>query len=151
MSFINSILKAFVGDKSEKDVKAIQPIITKIKSFESSLQALSNDQLRAKTAEFKEKIKQARADKDAKIEKLKSEVEAISDIDAREEVYVQIDALEKEAYEISEKTLNDILAEAFAVVKETARRFKENTEVTVTASAKDREFSASKPYINYSR
>ncbi|MBP9793082.1 MAG: preprotein translocase subunit SecA [Flavobacterium sp.] len=148
MSFINSILKAFVGDKSEKDVKAIQPIITKIKSFESSLQALSNDQLRAKTAEFKEKIKQARAEKDAKIEKLKSEVEAISDIDAREEVYVQIDALEKEAYEISEKTLNDILAEAFAVVKETARRFKENTEITVTASAKDRELSASKPYIS---
>ncbi|RXR18377.1 preprotein translocase subunit SecA [Flavobacterium amnicola] len=148
MSFINSILKAFVGDKSEKDVKAIQPIITKIKSFESSLQALSNDQLRAKTAEFKEKIKQARADKDAKIEKLKSEVEAIVDIDAREEVYLQIDALEKEAYEISEKTLNDILPEAFAVVKETARRFKENTEITVTATPKDRELSGSKPYIS---
>jgi preprotein translocase subunit SecA len=147
MSFINSILKAFVGDKSQKDVKAIQPIITKIKSFEISLQALSNDQLRAKTAEFKEKIKQARAEKDAKIEKLKSEVEAIVDIDAREEVYLQIDALEKEAYELSEKTLNDILPEAFAVVKETARRFKENTEITVTASAKDRELSASKPYI----
>ena len=63
MSIINSILKAFVGDKSEKDVKAIQPIITKIKSFEGALQALSHDQLRAKTAEFKAKIQQARADK----------------------------------------------------------------------------------------
>lgn len=147
MSFINSILKAFVGDKSEKDVKAIQPIITKIKSFESTLQALSNDQLRAKTIEFKEKIQQARAEKDAKIEKLKSEVEAIADVDAREDVYVQIDTLEKEAYEISEKTLNEILPEAFAVVKETARRFKENTEITVTASPKDRELSAAKPYI----
>lgn len=148
MSFINSILKAFVGDKSQKDVKAIQPIIAKIKSFESSLQALSNDQLRAKTTEFKEKIKQARAEKDAKIEKLKNEVEAIADIDAREDIYVQIDALEKEAYELSEKTLNEILPEAFAVVKETARRFKENAEITVTATPKDRELSASKPYIN---
>jgi preprotein translocase subunit SecA len=148
MSFINSILKAFVGDKSEKDVKAIQPIITKIKSFESVLQGLSHDQLRAKTTEFKQKIKQARAEKDAKIEKLKAEVEGITDVDAREEVYLQMDALEKEAYEISEKTLNEILPEAFAVVKETARRFKENTQITVAASPKDRELSATKPYIS---
>ena len=81
MSFINSILKAFVGDKSEKDVKAIQPLITKVKSFESSLSSLSNDELRAKTAYFKEKIKQARAEKDAKIATLKAEVDQISDID----------------------------------------------------------------------
>ncbi len=67
MSILNSILKAFVGDKSEKDVKAIQPLVTKIKSFETALQALSHDELRAKTAEFKLKIKQARAEKDDKI------------------------------------------------------------------------------------
>lgn len=147
MSFINSILKAFVGDKSQKDVKAIQPIITKIKSFESALAALSNDELRAKTTFFKEQIKNARAKKDAKIEALKQEVEATNDIDKREDLYAAIDALEKEAYEISEKVLNDILPEAFAVVKETARRFKENTQITVTATAKDRELSATKSYI----
>ena len=67
MSFINSILKMFVGDKSEKDVKATQPYITKIKALEPALMALSHDQLRAKTAEFKEKIKQARAKQDAEI------------------------------------------------------------------------------------
>lgn len=148
MSFINSILKVFVGDKSEKDVKAIQPIINKIKSFEGALAGLSNDQLRAKTVEFKEKIKQARADKDTKIASLKQDVENISDVDAREDVYNEIDKLEKEAYEISEKTLNEILPEAFAVVKETARRFKENTQITVTATPKDRELSATKPYIS---
>ncbi len=147
MSFINSILKAFVGDKSQKDVKAIQPIITKIKSFESALAALSNDELRAKTTFFKEQIKNARAKKDAKIEALKQEVEATDNIDKREDLYATIDALEKEAYEISEKVLNDILPEAFAVVKETARRFKENTQITVTATAKDRELSATKSYI----
>ena len=71
MSFINSILKVFVGDKSQKDVKGIQPIITKIKTFESALAALSNDELRAKTTFFKDKIKQARAEKDSKITSLK--------------------------------------------------------------------------------
>ncbi|MDI9311391.1 MAG: preprotein translocase subunit SecA [Limnohabitans sp.] len=147
MSFINNILKVFVGDKSQKDVKAIQPIIAKIKSFEGALNALPNDQLRAKTAEFKARIQQARADKDAKIQNLKIEVENLSDIDAREDIYTEIDKLEKEAYEASEKMLNEILPEAFAVVKETARRFKENTQVRVKATPKDRELSATKPYI----
>ena len=147
MSILNSILKAFVGDKSEKDVKAIQPLVTKIKSFETALQALSHDELRAKTAEFKLKIKQARAEKDDKIAALKKDAEATQDIDAREDIYAEIDTIEKEAYEISEKVLNEILPEAFAVVKETARRFKENTAITVTASPKDRELSATKSYI----
>jgi preprotein translocase subunit SecA len=147
MSIINSILKAFVGDKSEKDVKAIQPLINKVRSFESALQALSHDELRAKTAEFKAKIQQARAEKDAKIASLKQDAEQTQDIDAREDIYSEIDKIEKEAYEIAEKVLNEILPEAFAVVKETARRFKENTSLTVTATAKDRELSASKSYI----
>lgn len=147
MSFINSILKIFVGDKSQKDIKALQPYLNKIKSFESTLQGLSHDELRAKTAFFKEKIKQARAEKDAKIAALKEEVETISDIDKREDIYIAIDALEKEAYDISEKTLMEILPEAFAVVKETARRFKENTTISVTATPKDRELSATKSYI----
>jgi len=147
MSIINSILKAFVGDKSEKDVKAIQPLINKVKSFESALQALSHDELRAKTAEFKAKIQQARADKDAKITSLKQDAEQTQDIDAREDIYAEIDKIEKEAYEISEKVLNEILPEAFAVVKETARRFKDNTSITVIATPKDRELSATKSYI----
>jgi preprotein translocase subunit SecA len=140
-------LKAFVGDKSEKDVKAIQPLVTKVKSFESALQALSHDELRDKTAQFKLKIQQARAEKDTKIASLKQDAEQTQDIDAREDIYAEIDSIEKEAYEISEKVLNEILPEAFAVVKETARRFKENTSISVTASPKDRELSASKSYI----
>ena len=147
MSFLNSILKAFVGDKSEKDVKAIQPLITKVHTFEKALAALSHDELRAKTAEFKEKIKHARAEKDAKIATLKSDAENTTDIDAREDIYAAIDVLEKEAYEISEKVLNEILPEAFAVVKETAKRFKDNTTLTVKATPKDIELSATKSYI----
>jgi len=147
MSFINSVIKAFVGDKSQKDVKALQGNLNKIKALESSLSSLSHDELRAKTAQFKDKIKQARAEKDAKIAALLKEVEAIEDIDAREDIYAAIDVLEKEAYDISEKTLNEILPEAFAVVKETAKRFKENSQLRVAATAKDRELSATKSYI----
>jgi len=147
MSFINSLLKLFVGDKSQQDVKALQGSLTKTKAFEPVLQALSNDDLRAKTAKFKAKIKAARADKDAKIAALKEEAESVTDIDQREDIYAGIDALEKEAYEISEKVLGELLPEAFAVIKETARRFKENTSLSVTATAKDRELSATKTYI----
>ena len=147
MSFINSIIKAFVGDKSQKDVKATQPYITKIKALEPLLAALSHDDLRAKTTEFKEKIKQARAKQDAEIEAKKIEAENTADIDLREDIYNAIDALEKEAYDISEKVLMEILPDAFAVVKETARRFKENTSISVSATAKDRELSATKTYI----
>ena len=147
MSFINSIIKAFVGDKSEKDVKATQHYITKIKAIEPTLSSISHDELRAKTATFKETIKQARASQDAQIEAKKTEAETTEDIDLREDIYNAIDALEKEAYEISEKVLKDILPEAFAVIKETAKRFKENTSITVTATPKDRELSAAKPYI----
>lgn len=147
MSLINSILKVFVGDKSQKDVKATQPYINKIKALEPVLAALSHDELRAKTAEFKAKIKQARAKQDAEIEAKKIEAENTTDIDKREDIYNAIDALEKEAYQISEKVLDEILPEAFAVVKETARRFKENSSITVTATPKDRELSATKSYI----
>ncbi len=147
MSFINSIIKVFVGDKSQKDVKSLQPYLSKIKTFENTLLAISNDELRSKTTFFKDRIKQARAEKDAKIASLQLDAENEVDIDKREDIYLAIDALEKEAYDISEKTLMEILPEAFAVVKETARRFKENTQITVIATAKDRELSATKSYI----
>ena len=147
MSIINSILKVFVGDKSANDIKAIQPIVAKINSYQEALKSISHDELRAKTTFFKDKINQARAEKDSTISSLKTTAENTEDVDARETIYAEIDKLEKEAYEISEKVLNEILPEAFAVLRETARRFKENTTITATATAKDRELSATKPYI----
>ncbi|UYW01699.1 preprotein translocase subunit SecA [Flavobacterium agricola] len=147
MSLINAIIKAFVGDKSEKDVKAIRPIIEKVKKYENEFQSLNNDELRAKTVYFQDLVKQARAEKDAKIQSLKQEIEATDDFDKREDIYASIDAIEKEAYEISEKVLTDILPEAFAVMKVTAARFKDNPIVTVTATDKDKELAQTKPYI----
>ena len=147
MSFINSILKVFVGDKSEKDVKALQPIIKQVKSFEAALENLSHDELRAKTTEFKNKIKENCSDITSKINALTEEVNESTDIDKNEDIYAEIDKLKEEAYKISEETLNDILPEAFAVVKETAKRFANNTTLTVSASEYDRELSGEKEYV----
>ncbi|MFS4494659.1 preprotein translocase subunit SecA [Maribacter sp. 2308TA10-17] len=147
MSFLNSVLKAFVGDKSQKDVKQLQPMVDQIRSFEAALEGLSHDELRAKTAAFKAKIKEDRKSLDDQIEALKEEVNSSKDIDKNEDIYAEIDKLKEEAYKISENTLNEILPEAFAVVKETAKRFANNTTLTVTASEYDRELSGSKDYV----
>ncbi|WP_372756953.1 preprotein translocase subunit SecA [Mariniflexile sp.] len=147
MSFLNSVLKVFVGDKSKQDVKAITPIVNKIRAFEASLEGLSNDELRAKTAQFKALIAEAIKPINDQIAKLLEESENTEDIDRREDIYLDIDKLKDEAYQKTETVLNDILPEAFAVVKETAKRFANNTSLTVTASSYDRELSGTKDYI----
>ncbi|MDO7172750.1 preprotein translocase subunit SecA [Mariniflexile sp. AS56] len=147
MSFLNSVLKVFVGDKSKQDVKAITPIVTKIKAFEAALEGLSNDELRAKTAQFKAIIAEAIQPINDQIAKLLEEAEATEDIDRREDIYLDVDKLKDDAYKTTEDVLNDILPEAFAVVKETAKRFTNNTKIAVTASTYDRELSADKDYV----
>mgnify|MGYP003636882321 FL=1 len=147
MSFLNSVLKVFVGDKAKQDVKVLQPIIDKIHSFEKELTLLSLDEIRNKTIAFKEQIKEDRKTIDDQIKALEEEVKTSQDIDKNEDIYTEIDKLKLEAYEISEKTLKSILPEAFAVVKETAKRFANNKTLTVTASEYDRELSGSKDYV----
>ncbi|MEO2129188.1 MAG: preprotein translocase subunit SecA [Christiangramia sp.] len=148
MSFLDSVLKVFVGDKSKKDIKEIQPLVNKIKALEPEMEKLSLDQLRDKTAQFKKKIHDATADVDGQVEKLTKEADETDDITRKEDIYAEIDALKEQAYQISEGILNDILPEAFAVVKETAKRFFHNPQLRVTASAFDREISAEKDYVN---
>ena len=147
MSFINSILKVFVGDKSKQDVKAIMPVVNEIKSFESQLEGLSHDELRAKTSHFKSLIAEARAPFNNEIDDLKAKAVATEDIDERDAIYNQIDAIEDDIYKATEDVLTTILPEAFAVVKETAKRFTNNTELTVSANAFDRELSGNKDYV----
>ncbi|MGG5487515.1 preprotein translocase subunit SecA [Gaetbulibacter sp. PBL-D1] len=147
MSFLDSVLKVFVGDKSKQDVKSITPIVDKIKTFASALEQLSHDELRAKTDAFKAKIAEARQPLLEKKEQLLKQAETTEDIDEREDIYVEADKIEDDIYQVTEDVLNDILPEAFAVVKETAKRFVSNTEITVTASTFDRELSGSKDYI----
>ncbi|KJD33382.1 preprotein translocase subunit SecA [Tamlana nanhaiensis] len=147
MSFLDSVLKVFVGDKSKQDVKAIMPIVKKVKAFESALESLSHDQLRAKTVEFKSKIAEANKSIDEQIANLLKEAENTEDIDAREDIYDQVDRLKDDAYKVTEDVLNDILPEAFAVVKETAKRFANNPTLSVTANEFDRTISGDKDYV----
>jgi preprotein translocase subunit SecA len=148
MGLLDSVLKVFVGDKSKKDVAELQPTATKTLTFESAMEALTLDELRHKTAEFKERIAQAKANTLEEIAKLKNDANAEEDIDKREEVYEQIDKLEAQSYDEAEVVLNEIMPEAFAVVKETAKRFFNNTELRVSASSKDRELSSIKDYVS---
>ncbi len=147
MGLLDSVLKVFVGDKTKKDIKEIQPLVDQILKVEPQLSDLSLDQLRHKTVEFKEKLAFAKAETTQQIESLKEQANLEEDIDKREEIYAQIDGLEDQAYEIGEATLLEILPEAFAVMKETARRFFHNEQLKVTATPRDRELSGEKDYV----
>lgn len=147
MSIINSLIKLFVGDKAKNDLKSIQPLVEKIKAYAADLEHISNDELRGKTIAFKEKIKEARATFDTQIADLQAQANATEDIDKKEDLYTEIDKLSAEAYQASEKVLNDILPEAFATMKETARRFATNETISVTATPRDRELSATHDYV----
>lgn len=141
--------KLFGGNKSEKDVKIITPYIAKINAFFEQYKLLSNDELRNKTAEFKQRIKKHLTETDDEINRKKEEAEQLDSIDiaGRDEIYQQVDAMVKERDKKIEEILLEILPEAFAVVKETARRFKENTELVSAATELDKTFSLTKKYI----
>ncbi len=147
MSIIEKVLKGFLGDKNQKDVKELQKYAEKALQAEKQIENLSNDELRAKTAGFKAKLAEATSAQKAEIAELKTKAETTENFDDKEGIYEQIDKLNKEAYEIEEKILMEILPEAFAVVKETAKRFKNNSEIEVTATPFDRELSALKSYV----
>ena len=148
---LGKILKLFVGDKSKKDLKEISPIIDEINSFEDEVKALNNDELRTQTLDFKKKINSSISDINIEINKQKAKLDETDDFDEKESLFSNIDKLNEKAYEISEQTLNEILPKAFAVVKETARRFVENKEILVKASDFDIELSARKEYVKINK
>ncbi len=147
MSILNNILKAFVGDKTKKDLNNITPIVAEIKSFEKQLEEISHDDLRAKTTFFKKALEDARAPFHKTIEKLQQEVKNTQDLDQKEALYQQLDDQNEAAQKALEEVLNQILPEAFAVIKETAKRFKANSTLSVTATEKDNLLAQSKSYI----
>ena len=151
MSFFNSILKFFIGDKTKKDIKSILPVVEEVKSFESEISKLNNDELREQTQNFKSEIELSINEIKSKIKELKEAVDKTDDFDEKEELYTQIDKCEEESYKITEDTLNKILPQAFAVVKETAKRFFNNKELIVKATAFDREISANKEYVELNK
>ncbi len=146
---LNILSKILGGNKSEKDVKKIEPQIERINNFFDQYQNLSNDELRGKTNEFKQRIKQHLSDIDEIIATKKSEAEQLpeEEMQNRDALYKEVDELKKDRDKKIEEILLEILPEAFAVVKETARRFKENTELVSTATQLDRDLSVTKDYI----
>ncbi len=147
---IKKAFRKFFPSKHERDVKRLKPIVEEINRIYETLQGLSNDELRSKTQEFKAKIKERTKPITDEIKQLQKQIDENPDmpIDKMEELYKKIDELKKKELEVIEEVLNEILPEAFAVVKETARRFKENKEIIVTATDHDRSLAGKgKDYI----
>jgi preprotein translocase subunit SecA len=148
MSFINSLLNVFVGNKSKKDLKEVESIVKNILSHENELNLLNHNELRNKTKKFKKQIASVREPFNETIEILKSKIISSKNIDEKEKLYQEIDKVNESSENKVEEKLNEILPEAFAVVKETAKRFKENSLITVKATELDMRFSNLKQYVS---
>lgn len=144
---ITKTFKKILGSKADRDIKEVMPLVEKIKAIYPSLEQLSNDELRAKTIEFKTKIDAHIAKELEEVEQLKKDVEQESNVERKEALYKQIDEIESSTDEKIEEVLAEILPEAFAVVKETARRFAQQDKIKVTASAFDKDLAASRDSI----
>ena len=140
MGFNEFIGKLF-GNKATRDMKEIKPWVDKVKAIYPEISKLSNDELRARTEELKKYIKASAVEEQKKIEELKATIEE-TELELREPIFAQIDKLEKEVLDKYEKALDEVHPQAFAIVKDTARRFTENQEIEVTATDFDRLLAA---------
>ena len=143
MSFTD-IFKKIFGTKAERDLKLLRPVLDKVLAAYTDIDRLSDDELRAKSAELKERIRERIAADESRIAEIKAELEKDIPLDEKERLATESDKLVKKIDDEIEKVLNEILPEAFAVMKSTARRFKENAEIRVKATDFDRDLSAVK-------
>ncbi|HJB84037.1 MAG TPA: preprotein translocase subunit SecA [Candidatus Alistipes merdigallinarum] len=145
---VSGLIKLFFGTKSEKDRKLIQPYVDKIKAIYPSIEQLTNDELRARSLALKSSIAEYISGEEKQIEELKTQLEDLNtSLNDKESISRQIDNLTEEIDRKIEEKLEEILPEAFAIVKDTARRFKENEEITVTATDFDRQLAATKDFV----
>ena len=144
MDLIGIISKIF-GNKAQRDMREIQPVVDQIKQVYPQIDALSNDDLRKRSQALMQRISDAVKDKKQQIADLKASIENL-EIDKREKVYDQVDLLEKQIQDIYKQVLTEILPEAFAIVKSTARRFAQSKTVIVTATDRDRDMAADPRY-----
>ena len=147
MSIINSVLGLFLGNKYERDLKEINPYIDKILIEYDKIQGLSNDGLRDKTDELRKEILQSFEADENEIKSLREKAEMEEDVYLKEEIYNAIDKTEKQINEKLEVLLDQLVPRAFAIVKETAKRFKENSTLEVTARQYDRDLAATRESI----
>ena len=149
-NILKSFSKLLGGTSAEKALKEIEPIVAQINEFYTEYQSLSNDELRGKTQEFVQRINAHLSEIDAEIADLKKQLAeaAETDIELRDDIFNALDEIEKKRDKDLEVILDELLPEAFAVVKETAHRFTENTEVIATATELDRELALEHPHIS---
>ena len=144
MSVVQSILKLFFGTKSDKDKKEIQPYVDKILALYPTIDALSNDELRARSAALRQGIAEYIRPEEERIEALRVEIEGDIPVDRKSDLSKEVEKLTEKI----EERLDAILPEAFAIMKSTARRFAENDTVEVTASQFDRDLAADRDFVN---
>jgi preprotein translocase subunit SecA len=148
MAIVTNIIQKFLGNKSERDIRAVMPVVEKIKEEYEKVVSLSNDQLRARTLEIKQQIRGYIKSEEDQIVKLKDQAEKGKlEIEEIEKVYDEIDKIEKEIDNKLEDILNQVLPEVFAIVKDTARRFKENDHLEVTATDFDKDLAATRDSV----
>ena len=142
----NDFISKIIGNKAQRDLNEINPVVKRVQAAYGEIEELSNDELRARTKELEKRIQEYVSDEKAQIEELKAGIEAI-DLDKRETVWNQVDKLEKEVTEKYEKVLDEVLPEAFSIMKDTARRFTQDQEIVVTATDFDRDLAATHDFV----
>lgn len=144
LGFISKSLKKVFGSKQDRDVKALEPLVDDINEEYEKLQSLSHDELRRKTIQFRERIQEYLSEYTAEIQQLEARVKETAAVADQQALFDQIDELKEERTKTQEEILDELLPEAFAVVKETARRFKDNQELRVTATEHDKQLAVKK-------
>jgi preprotein translocase subunit SecA len=148
MALLDNVLTKLFGNKYDKDMKEVNPYVDKIKAVYPEIEKLSNDELRAKTQALKDQLQTVIREDQNKIAELKAKIEQEEiPVSQREKIYKEIDKIEEDIKGKLEDELMNILPEAFSVVKETARRFKENESIKVSATQFDRDLSATKDFV----
>ena len=142
----NEFMTKLFGNKSQRDLKEITPYVNKIKAVYPSIQQLSNDELRAKVDEIKQRIQDYVADERAKVEELRKGIDD-KELEEREAIWAEVDKIEKTITDKMEVVLEEVLPEVFAIVKDTARRFAENETIIVTANDFDRDLAAKHDFV----
>ena len=143
---INKFLSKLFGNKSTRDMKLIQPWVEKIKAAYPAIHDLDHDALRARTLELRQQVQASATELRAKIEELKAKIED-TPLEDREVIFNKIDKLETQVLDRMDEALTEVLPDVFAIVKDTARRFAENAEITVTATDFDRELAATHDFV----
>ena len=151
-NILGGIAKIFGGSAHEKALKEVQPVVDAINEYYNSYSSLSNDELRGKTTEFKSRIAEQLKDIDNQLLDIQNQLKELGNeaIDQKEQLFKEVADLEKSRDAKLEDVLKDLLPEAFATIKETARRFAENEVVSATATPLDRELATTKPHIQIS-